>query len=283
PNEVYRLTVTQPSAGFDLTLGNDHVVIPQGQAGLIPIQTLARRDFAGPIELSVVGPKGLSGSLTVAPGAESGPPIASATQPSGAPFAMLPVRADTDVAAGVYELRVQAKGIRDGKEIVAFASTGLLLSQAMSGLPFPPRTWMRSVAVGVLPKPPFQIAARFEPPEAVRGLTTTLVVTANRDPGFEGPIAVSTAGLPANVTAAGQTIESGATEARLIVKLNERAAMGSYAFTLLGRATANDHPVVAMVLPPPLTVVRPFELKAEPNPLVIEQGEQARLTVSAAR
>jgi hypothetical protein len=282
PNEVYRLTVTQPTPSFELTLGADQIAVPQGQGGLIPIQTLARRDFAGPIEVSIVGAKGLSGSLTIAAGAESGPPPPTG-QPSGAPFAMLPVRATDDIAPGVYEVQVQAKGKVDGKEIVAMATTGALVSQAMGGLPFPPRTWLRKLAIGVLPKPPVQLAGRFEPAESVRGLTTTLIVTATRDAGFDGSIALSATGLPANVTAAGKTIEAGVSEARLEVKLTERAALGSYAFTIVGQAKMGERPVLATLLPPPLAVVRPFDLKTEPNPVAIIQGEKAQLTVTAAR
>ena len=83
PNEVYRITLGTPTPGFDVTLASDQLMIAQGFGGLIPIQSLARRDFGGAIELSVVGPKGLHGSLIVPPGAESGPPPA-AGQPAGA-------------------------------------------------------------------------------------------------------------------------------------------------------------------------------------------------------
>lgn len=282
PNEVYRLTVTQPTPGFELTLAADRVVMAQGQAGLIPIQTLVRRDFAGPIELSVVGHPGISGTLPVTSGAASGPPPAPG-QPAGAPFAMLPVQAAPDLAPGVYEIRVQAKAVIDGKETLAFASTASLVSQSMGGLLFPPRTWLRSVAVGVLPRPPFQLAARFDPPEAVRGLTTNLIVEAKRDEGFDDSIAVSVAGLPPNVTSESQTIAAGKTDARLILKLGERSALGTYAFTLMGRSTRGGTPVVATVVPPSLIVAPPFELQTAPNPVAIAPSEKAKLTVSAVR
>jgi hypothetical protein len=282
PNEIYRLTITQPTPGFDLTLGADSVVVPQGQGALIPIQTLSRRDFSGPIDLTIVGANGLSGSIPVSPGAESGPPPA-AGQPSGAPFAMLPIRAAPDLAPGVYEIQVQAKALLDGKEIVSFAGTDHLIRQSMAGLPFPPRTWSRKVAVGVLPKPPFEISARFEPPEIVRGATTNLVVTAKRDANFDQPITLSPAGLPANVTASAKTLDPASSETRLEVTLSDRAALGSYSFTLLGRSQVGDRPVMASILAPSLIVVRPFELKVAPNPVTITQGEKATLTVTAVR
>jgi hypothetical protein len=68
PTEVYRLTVAPPTPGIELTLASDRVAVPQGQVGLIPVATLSRRDYGGPIEVSVVGPPGLSGSVTIPPG-----------------------------------------------------------------------------------------------------------------------------------------------------------------------------------------------------------------------
>jgi hypothetical protein len=298
---VYRLTVVTPTPGFDVTLASDQLTLAQGMGGLIPIQSLARRDFAGAIELSLVGPKGLHGTLVVPPGAESGP-APGPGQPVGAPFAMLPVQADADVPPGVYEVQVRARSRVSGAgsrvstnpkpdprnpepetEIVSYATTGSLVSQNMGGLPFPPKYWLTKVAVGVLPKPPYTLSARFDPPESVRGLKTQLVVAAVRDAGFDGPIAISALGLPANVTATSQTLAPTASELRMDVKLNDRAALGTYAFTIFGRSQTPEGTTIATVLPPPLAVVRPFDLRAEPNPLVIEQGGKTQLTVTASR
>ena len=284
PNEVYRITLVTPTPGFDVTLASDQLTIAQGFSGLIPIQSLARRDFGGAIELSVVGPKGLHGSLIVPAGAESGPPPA-AGQPAGTPFAMLPDPGGR--GSSPRRLRSASPGpvsaARDPAELVSYASTGSLVSQSMGGLPYPPKQWLRTVAVGVLPKPPYSLSARLDPPESVRGLSTTLIVSATRESGFDRPIVISTVGLPTNVTAANQTIASADTEVRMDMKLSDRAALGAYAFTVIGQSQAPEGTTMASVVPPPLTVVRPFELKAEPNPLIIEQGKKAQLTVSAIR
>jgi len=178
---------------------------------------------------------------------------------------------------------VRAKATVDGREVVAFASTAAAVSQGLAGLPYPPRTWLRGVGVAVLPKPPVTLSARWEPPEAVRGLATALVVTAEREKDFDGDVALSLVGLPPNVTAAAKTIPKGQTEARVEVKLNEKAPLGSYAFSVVGRAQAGGREAAAVLLPPPLAVVPPFELKAEPNPLTVHQGGKAALTVTAAR
>jgi hypothetical protein len=110
-----------------------------------------------------------------------------------------------------------------------------------------------------------------------------LIVSATRESGFDRPIVISTVGLPSNVTAANQTIAPTDNEVRMDMKLSDRAALGTYAFTLVGQSQVAEGTTMASVVPPALTVVRPFELKAEPNSLVIEQGGKAPLTVSAIR
>src|SRR5205814_1840936 len=176
-----------------LTMSADRVAVPQGQVGLVPVGTLIRRDYGGLIELSVVGPPGLTGSVTVPPGVQAVPPPAG--QPAPPPVAQLPIHAAADLAPGAYEVTVRAKGTIEGKEVIAFASTKAAVQAQMGGLPYPPRTWLRGVGVAVTPKPPFTLAARWERPEAVRGLANTLIVTATRDAGFDGEIALSAAGL----------------------------------------------------------------------------------------
>jgi len=52
----------------------------------------------------------------------------------------------------------------------------------LAGLPFPPRDWLRGVGVAVTPTPPFTLSAKYELPEAVRGLSAKLVVTATATP-----------------------------------------------------------------------------------------------------
>jgi hypothetical protein len=171
----------------------------------------------------------------------------------------------------------------DGREVAAFADVRAAVQRQMAGLPYPPRAWLRSVGVGVTPRPPFTLTARPEPPEAVRGLSAKLIVTATRDPGFDGAIELTAAGLPPNVTATAAPIPAGQGEAALELKVNENAGLGSFAFSVLGRARHGDREYTATVLPPPLAVVLPFELKAEPNPVALDQGGRAKLTVTAVR
>jgi hypothetical protein len=196
--------------------------------------------------------------------------------------AQLPVHAAADLPPGAYEITVRAKGTVDGKEVIAFASTKAAVQAQLGGLTYPPRHWLRGVAVGVTPKPPFSLAARWERPEAVRGLANTLLVTATRDPGFDGEIVLTAAGLPPGVSR-DVAIAAGQTEGKVEVKPSDKAGLGPFPFTLTGRGTHAGREVTATLLPPPLVIALPFELKVEPNPVPLDQGGKAELTVTAVR
>ncbi len=287
-SEVYRLTVTPPTPGFDLTLGTDRITVPQGQAALIPVATLVRRDFGGPIELSVVGPPGLAGTVTVPAGVQfvpPPPPEAPSAEPTPIPppVAQLPIHAAADLSPGAYEVTVRAKAMVDGKELVAFASTKAAVQAQMSGLPYPPRQWLRGVGVAVTPKPPFALASLWERPEAVRGLGNTLVVVATRDAGFHGEIALSAVGLPSGVSASSRSIPATKAETAIEFRLSGIAPLGSIPFTVFGRGRQDDREYMAMLQPPPLLIGLPFELRIEPNPVPLEAGGKARLIVTAMR
>jgi hypothetical protein len=286
PSEVYRLTVTPPVAGFELSTVNDRVAVPQGQVALIPISTLVRHDFGGPIELSVVGPPGLSGKVAVpagvqavpvtpTPGMEKAPPVS--------PVAQLPIHAAGNLPPGIYEIKVLAKATADTKELMAYASTKAAVQSQMGGLAFPPREWLRSIAVAVTPKPPFTLAALWERPDAVRGRGDTLVVVATRDAGFEGDIQLSIVGLPYGVSSSMGAIRRGRAESAVELTVTDKAALGSFPFTVIGRARQDGHEYTATLIPPPLIVSVPFELAVTPNPLSLEPGGKATLTVTATR
>ena len=61
------------------------------------------------------------------------------------------------------------------------------------------------------------------------------------------------------------------------------AALGSFPFTLIGRAKYQMRDVAATSAPAPLVVSLPFELKAEPLPLKLLPGGKAVLKVTATR
>jgi hypothetical protein len=275
PNEVYYLTVRPAEPDFEVNLGLDRFDIAPGDTALIPILSVVRRDYAGPIELSVVGHPGLSGAATIPAGAAAPPPNQS--------LALMPLAARPDVPPGPYEFRVQARANVNGKEIVRFANVADLVKQNMNGLPFPPREMLTALAVGVTGKPPFKLAVAFAPQEVLRGIPVNLTATATRDAGFAEEIGLTAVGLPPNVAAAVKPVPKGGNDIAIQMTAPANAPLGSFLITFRGTAKHQGKDFAYYAGPVPLNIVLPMDLKLEPATLAIKPGEKAKLKVIAVR
>jgi hypothetical protein len=217
PNEVYHLTVRPGDPDFDVNLGIDRFEVAPGGFTLIPVTSVVRRDYTGPIELSVSGPAGLTGTITI--------PGGGAAPPAGQPLAYLPLSARTDLPMGAYDFRVLAKATANGKEVVRPANVTDLVKTRMAGLAFPPRDMLTALSVGVTDKPLFALAAKGPVPEITRGLATNIALTATRM-GVADEITLTPIALPANVTATAKPIAKGASEGSVQITAAAGAAPG---------------------------------------------------------
>jgi hypothetical protein len=173
PSEVYRLTVTPAAPGFEINLAADAFTVAAGQTVTVPVQALMRRDYAGPIAVSVTGPKGLSGAATI-------PANSPNTNPTGPPAVALPLTAVADLPPGAYVMRVVARATINGREVVETASVRGPVSAALGGLPFPPRAWSNEVMIGVTPRPPLTLKVEPAAVTVKPGETAKVKVTVGR-------------------------------------------------------------------------------------------------------
>ncbi len=227
PSEVYRLTLTPFEPSFDLAVALDRFDVAAGGTVSVPVQ-VTRRDYTGPIELSVVplaGAQGLSGKATVA-----------MNQAAGA----LPVAAAPDRSAGPMNFAIQGKATIGGKMVTRCASVRTPLSQSLSGLPVPPLPLSQQLALAVTDKPPFTLTAKFDVPMGTPGKPVPVTVKATRSPGFSGEIALTASGLPANVTAALKNIPAGQNESKGQLNLAGKAPVGSFSVLITGKAKHNN-------------------------------------------
>jgi hypothetical protein len=232
PAETYHLTIAPYEPGFDLSIGLDRWDAAQASTVTIPILA-ARHDYAGPIEVSVVGPPGISGAVTIAAGQ---PP-----QPN-APAGQLVVSVKPDVPLGPHFLRIQGKATINGKPVVAFASVAAPVRASLANLPYPPPQLLDQVALAVTPIAPFTVKAEPVPVKLLPGSKASLKVTATRQGGYTGPIAVEVRNLPPNVTATKGTIATGQTALELEITAAAAAKAGDKGdVNVLGTATAAEN------------------------------------------
>jgi hypothetical protein len=140
---------------------------------------------------------------------------------------------------GPYVVTVRGRATIDGKPVKVSASVASAVKAELANLPYPPRHLLDQVAIAVTPKPPFALTAKPLPVKLLPGGKATLTVTATRQGGYAGPIAVAVRNLPASVTATPGTIATGQTTVDLEITAAANAAAGDKAdVNVLGTATA---------------------------------------------
>ncbi len=246
PDEVYRLTFAPYQPGFDLLLGLDRYDSAANGSFAFPILAV-RRDYAGPIDVSVVGPAGVTGQVQV--------PVGQPPQP-GQPAATLTVHVGPDVPVGPLTFLVQGKANINGKDVIEYASVRAAVSQSLAGLPVPPRQTWTAVGLAVTERAPFTLSAKFDEASTALGKSAYLTVTAVRAPGFTEEIALTMTGLPPNVTPAQQKIPANMNEAKVQVIVTANAGPGTFPIVVNGKAKHNNKDFAANAPPANLVVTK---------------------------
>jgi hypothetical protein len=275
PVETYRVSVVPYEPTFSVPLLLDRHGVPQGSVGAIALGNPARRDYAGPIEVSIVGVPGLTGQTILQPGL----PPAQPNQPA----ALLFVNATPDAPLGLHNVKVQCKATINGKVVTTYASVRTAVTAALGGLPFPPRDLYTPTAIAVTEKPPFSLVAKFDAPETLRGTAGTVTITATKTPGFDEEIALTPLGLPANVAPALKNIPKGMNEVKVQLTPAVAVPFGDFAISFNGKTKFQNKEFNVVAAPALLKVVPPFDLKVEPEKLPIDLNGKAKLKVVAVR
>lgn len=281
PAESYRVTITPPQPGFDLSLSTDRFDVAQGGQVNIPVVLGARRDYNGPIEVTVVGPPGVSGKATI----PAGKPAATPPKPKQAvaPAVQLRLEALPDAPMGAHAITVRGTATINGKTVSSTASLRPLLSQGLGNLPYPPQNLFHQVGLAVTERPPFTLTAKLEPAEVFKGGTASVTITVVRVPGFAEEITLAAANLPATVKPALKNIAKDQTEVKVQLVPDAKAVPGRFPITFTGTAKVQDRSFTVTTLPVNLVLAPPFELKAEGTPVKLKPGTKATLKITATR
>jgi hypothetical protein len=275
PSESYRISVTPYEPGFEVALGIDRFDAAQGGSVSIPL-FVTRKDYTGPIEVSVAGPAGITGQVTI-------PALPNPPPPPNQPVGALIVKVAPETPTGPYVFTILAKATINNKPITTYANQHALVRTNLGNLPFPPQDLFHPIALAVTEKAPFTLAVKFERPETLRGTPITATVTATRAANFTEEIAITAGGLPPNVAPALKNIPKGQNEVQVQLTPAANAPLGSFPITVTGKAKFQNKDFAAASEPAPLVVALPFDLKVEPVPLKLPQGGKAKLKITATR
>ncbi|HEX4231541.1 MAG TPA: hypothetical protein VHZ07_22925 [Bryobacteraceae bacterium] len=139
--------------------------------------------------------------------------------------------------------------------------------------------------------PDYRLEARPENPNIPRGGSIPVTVTADRLPGYDGPIAVQVEGLPPGITANHATIPAGQTSTVVVLSASPNASGEALPtpIKVIGHASVGGHNLIrvanegaplqlASVIPPPDVLVT-----AEPAQVAIQPGKTVSVTLHVQR
>jgi hypothetical protein len=275
PSESYRISVTPYEPGFELALGIDRFDAAQGGRVSIPL-FVTRRDYAGPIEVSVAGPPGITGQVTI-------PALPNPPPPPNQPAGTLVVRVTPETPMGPHTFVILGKATINNKEVTTYSNQHAVVRANLGNLPFPPQDLFHPIALAVTEKAPFTLAVKFDRPETLRGAPINATITATRAANFVEEIAITAGGLPPNVAPALKNIPKGQNEVQVQLAPAANAPVGSFPITFTGKTKVQTKDFTVVAEPAALVVALPFDLKVEPAPLKLPQGGKAKLKITATR
>jgi len=239
--------------------------------------TAARRDYNGPIEVTIAGlPDGVAtGPVYVGAGINS--VTTTVTGPKAAP-----------AAPSLSEIIVTGRATIQDVPFEAKASLVDTLRARWSGVTQVSPRFANPIALAIAPAQ--GISLRLEPAEVVFGknLKATVKVIAERSAGFDQPIKLVTSpekdGVPANVAVELKPIEKDKNEVVLTLSANEKAATGPFSIALAGVHEKDKVTTTAVAPNLTLKLQEAFQLAATPQSSpMLARGSQLKFKVNVTR
>ncbi len=200
--------------------------------------------------------------------------------PNGLPVFHLTWRNDDGGPGYGTDSRLDFVAPRDGDYILRLQDV-----RGLEGPDFAYRLAIRDAA------PDYRLSASPDNPNIPKGGTLPVTVTANRVPGYEGPIEIEVKGLPKGVTASPATIPAGQNSTVVVLAASAEAAVDAppSPIRFVGHARINGRDVtrvangaaalqLASIIPPPDVIVT-----AEPREIALQPGQEVKVTLHVER
>ncbi|HVA51843.1 MAG TPA: PPC domain-containing protein [Pirellulales bacterium] len=271
PDQVYRIDITPYQPGFSLAVDAEKYDVPKGGVFVTKV-TAVRRDYNGPITLTIDGIAGTAVANNVIPEGKNETTISVTVPPNLESGQLHPIRVIGQAKVGENEFRTAA-------------STLVPLRTQLNGLPYPPSELDGSIGLGIGPvfAEFFQLSVEPSPVVFAQvAAAATLTVKTTKANGFDDNITLAVDGLPPGVTATAAPIPKG--QAQVAIPLTGPGALaeGDYKFRIVGSATFQNQPRQVVLGDVVLRVVKPFEVSVSPaGPM--NRGAAQKIKFSVAR
>lgn len=245
PTEVYHLSVTPVAPDFEVSLGLDRFDVAPGGSAVLPVTGLTRLNgYAGPVDLTVTGIDGLTGTLTLPAGAN----------PTLQAPAYLLIGLKPGAKPGPYGVAVRAVARIDGKEVEKRATVTDLVRAGLAGLPNVPPEMPGQLAAVVTGEPPFRLEVSADQASAAPGAKVKGKVVVRRGEGFAEAVQLTAVTAPAGVSAKLKPVPKEAREAEVEFAVDPKAAAGTGPVIVRGTAKVKGTDFAYVGILPAFTV-----------------------------
>lgn len=268
PGYGYRILVEPADPGFDVVLADAQVSIARDGAALIPV-TAVRRDFNGPITLTVDAPPA---GLTVRDG----------VIPDGQTIGVLSVSAEPETDLGAVELAVVGRAEGPAGPIVSEA-TKTVVYALQTALPV---HYAQQTGLAAAPslRQPIGLATPAEVVEVAHGAGGKVSLNVDRrEEAASVELTVTALPLPTGVTVPEAKIAADAGTGEVAINAGTDAPLGRVSVGLNARGKLGE---VDRTFAAPVTVVevvRPVMLALEAAEVEVKAGATAELKGTLAR
>lgn len=268
PEFVYRVATSPGRRDFTIRPSVEQIVV--GRGGLYPIPVAIER-------YGVSDPIHLRAELTSQPD-----PVGEQEAPAGAATDLFVVRAPSNALLGTASLHLRGRSA-GAAPLERFAVVSSLLRPKLDEILLLPASLETQIAVSIVDRPFFSLAARVDAPAVARYASTPIVVEASREKFFDEAIALAVENLPETFAVKPQPIEKGASSVRFDVVSNAKSPLGRFPAILSGTASFGGRS--ARVFAAPLILdVRPAATLTLGSPEAkIAPGGTATVVVLAER
>lgn len=264
----YRIVVEPADPGFEVTLADPQVSIPREGSALLPV-TVARRDYNGPITLTVNDPPA---GLTVREG----------VIPEGQTVGVLSVSADSEVAQGPVVLTVVGRADGPNGPIVEEASKTVVFA-VQTNLPIHFAV-QNGLAAAPAQRQPIGLSTPVEVIEVAHGVGGPVPLSVDRrEEAAKVELSVSALPLPAGVAVPEAKVAADADSAPIAVNVGTDAPLGriSLGLNAKGKIGEADRTFAAPAVV--LEVVRPVAVELAAAEVEIKAGATAELKGNLTR
>ncbi|MEX0937926.1 MAG: PPC domain-containing protein [Pirellulales bacterium] len=273
PTMVYRIEVERYQPGFELFVEVENVDAPSGGAFVLPVKC-ARRDYGGPIELTVVG-------------AGEGVQLEGQTIAEGTDETSLRVTLPPAMEAGtLLSIGIDGRATIEGEPVSVRASTMPALRNRWPQMPYPPPMLDGQLGLAVRPEfPPFFDIAVAEGAAYLPRLVgaASFPIEVKRLHGeFSDPLNITVEGLPEGVTAEVKPVDDGKAQYTVSLSGPPEIAAAEHQLRVVALGSFQNQRQTVTLDAVPLSVGPPLRVTIEAAGPIMAGGKQ-QATLRAQR